>query len=349
MSPPTYIDAVAQVAAHWADPDHPPRADAAETIVAASDRLTEPALTFALNQFMDALEPDRLATWLDGAGAASGAVGVVVDDPVPTETLRVALAAWGSGYRVFGRRDAPGVVLAQAVAAELEEHGVSPSLQTGDEEQLFAETDAVVALPNTETLDAVQARRDAPETPADWLLIPPTYSVAVIDGKETEEAREALAEDILLYEGQHRRSVAIVWAPQDLHPDPYLEAMAQFRGIVPAHASTPGALEMPKAFLEAQDAPHAYADGLQFLLSRDDPEPQPGAHIRWAEYDRVDAVSAWTHDQEARIHALVARSGLHGTFDSPAPWALPGTVHRPVVPDDDDQTVAAFLQALGPS
>ena len=347
--PTTYFDAVAHVADHWADPEYAPREEASRTILSVADRLTEPALAFALNQFMDALEPERLKAWLDRPASASCAVGLVVDDPVPTEALRVALAIWGRGHRVLGRTDDPGMALVQAVAAELEDHGVPAPRQTCNEESLCAGADAVIALPTAETLDAVQARSDKAENPANWLSIPPTYSVAVIDGEEAEEDRKALAEDLLLYEGHHRRSVSVVWAPRGLNPDPYLDAMAQFRGVVPAHATTPGALEMPKAFLEAQNAPHAYADGLQFLLSRGDPEPQPGAHIRWSDYETADEAAVWVREHEARIHAIVARRDLHGIFDAPVPWKEPGTVHQPDVPDADDQAVAAFLRELDPS
>jgi hypothetical protein len=172
--------------------------------------------------------------------------------------------------------------------------------------------------------------------------------VAVLDGHEGDEAQGGLAEDALLYEGGGHRRLALLWAPSDLSPDACLEAMARFRGVFPAHDDTPGALQMQKAFLEAQDDPHAFAAGLEFLVSRGAPEvPQPEGHIRWTEYDALDAVDAWIQKHRDRLCAVVARAPLHDQLPASWPLRTPGDLHLPPLDDAEGTAVARFVGGLG--
>src|SRR5690625_7069703 len=61
--------------------------------------------------------------------------------------------------------------------------------------------------------------------------------------------------------------------------------MAAFRGVFPAHEKTPGSLKMHQAMLAAVEHPHAYGEGLEFLVSKGPPEVQIPGHVRWSEYD----------------------------------------------------------------
>jgi len=188
--------------------------------------------------------------------------------------------------------------------------------------------------------------------PIHHLARPSTRTIGVIDGSEPEDARQHLAQDALLHEGVAPRCLKILWAPRDLTPDPILEAMAEFRGVVPAHDATPGALEMQRAFLEATDQSHAYAAGLQFLMSRGNPEVQQGAHLRWVEYNTLDEVGDWLAGQSQEILHLVARRPLHERL---APHVeekggacqvdllAPGEVHRPPLATPRVRALVRFL------
>ena len=195
-------------------------------------------------------------------------------------------------------------------------------------------------------------RRNESGAPIHHLARPSTQTIGVIDGSEPEDARQHLARDALLHEGVSPRCLKILWAPRDLTPDPILEAMAEFRGVVPAHDATPGALEMQRAFLEAIDQSHAYATGLQFLMSRGNPEAQQGAHLRWVEYNTLDEVGDWLADQPQEILHLVARRPLHerllphvkekeGVCEVD-PLA-PGEVHRPPLAMPRVRALVRFL------
>jgi len=341
------VEALADVATDWCDPDHPPRSGAVQDTLEASNRWTEQALTHAMNRWMQRLTVEGLTSWLgEEALSSPNAVGVLHADTGPLSGLRDAIAVWGLGYAYVGHlpESSPSILpaFAEEVAAQY------PDLQICflDEGALYKHADAVLAQPG-ESDEAIREACDENDIPPKRrLLRSPVYSVGVVDGHESEDEMERMAEDMLLFEGMGRRRLALLWAPRDHPPDAYLKAMARFRGLFPAHPDTPGTLQMKQAFLEARDEPHAYADGLEFLMSRGDPSPQRSGHIRWTEYDDLADVKDWIDDHEEEVHAIIARRHLHDQLPDERRLRTPGGVYIPPLDDEEGQETVAFLRSL---
>ena len=346
----SHIDAIARAAADWQAPDYPPRTEAAAATLEADNRFTEEALTFAINQQMSVLEPDALANWVDGQHAADAkTVGVLHAGNVPLAGLQDVLAVLLTGHRYLGKVSSKSPALIPAFIDEVKAHAPDlPARFAPSAEAVFSEAGAVIVTGSDETRQWATRQAEAHGIPpAARLLRGHRYSAAVIDGEETEEEREDLAVDALLHEGYGCRNVAVLWAPTGIEADPYFEALAQFRGLFPAHPELPGALQMQQAFLEATDQPHAYADGLAFLVSRGVPEPQRPGHIRWAEYDTLDDVRDWLRAHQDDLQVVVARDALAQQMPDGLRCVPPGQAQRPPLdwqPDGVD--TVAFLAAL---
>jgi hypothetical protein len=213
---------------------------------------------------------------------------------------------------------------------------------------LFAEAEALIATGTDETADWAVAHCENHGIPeARRLLRGHRYAVAVIDGKEREAEREKLAEDALLHEGYGCRNVALIWAPEGLRPDAYLESFALFRGVFPAHKDSAGALQLQKAFLEALDLPHAYGDGLAFLVSKGPPEVQRPGHVRWVEYQDLDEAGRWLREHAGEIQLITARPEVGRRLPEGLPVDALGRAQRPALdwcPDGRD--TMAFLATL---
>jgi hypothetical protein len=340
------IEAIADVAAEWRDPEHPPRAAAVEETLAAPNRWTEAALEHALNRWMQCLTVERLTKWLgDERPAESVQVGVLHAETEPVAGLRDALAVWALGHSYVGHVPASSPALLPAIAEALRGQGLEVQARFTEREEVLEAADALVAEPDSE--EEVHEKCEEAGIPEERRLIrPPVYSVGVVDGHESEDEMGRLAEDMLLYEGQGRRRLALLWAPRDHSPDDYLEAMAHFRGLFPAHEDTPGTLQMQQAFLEARDQPHAYADGLEFLMSRGEPEVQRTGHVRWTEYDGLEAVADWLGDRGDAIYSVIARSDLHDRLPAFHTIRTPGGVHVPPLDDWEGEETVAFLREI---
>ena len=299
------IEIVATVASEWCDPEHRPRQEATQAALAADNRFTEGAIVYTLNHWMHACTPEALDAVIAEVPDTDppGWVGVRHGAERPAEGLAEACLLLASGYGYAGRLSETAAALVPAVMDSIRALWPRAPIRMATDDAVLNGAGSVIA------------KKESP-------------SISLIDGNETGTEREGWAEDALLYEGQGR-SVSVVFAPHGLNPDPYFEALAQFRGVVPAHDDTPGALQMQQAFLEAQEAPYACADDLSFLVSRGAPEVHASAHLRWVPYETLDEVTDWITTHAAKWHAVTVRSHLHDHLSLPLPVYEPGTLHRP--------------------
>jgi hypothetical protein len=343
------IKAIVSVAEDWQDPDHPPRADATERTLGAPNRFTEEALAFAVNQQMSLLTEEALYEWVAKRPAGRPCVvGVLHTGNVPLEDFRVLLAVVLTGHQYLGAVAPASPYLMPAFVEALRQRLPELPAAFARAEALFARAEALVSY----ATDEVQAHY---AEQADDVDMPPTrrawprsrYSVAVLDGHESEVERDGLAEDALLHEGRGYRALRLLWAPADLTPDAYLESFATFRGVFPAHAETPGGLKMQQAFLTAHGTPHAYGDGLEFLLSKGAPDVQAPGHLRWVPYEALEDVAIWLGKEARSIEQVVARPGVATRLPDVRPVIEPGELQRPHLQGEpDDMDIVAFLHTL---
>jgi hypothetical protein len=301
---------------------------------------------------MERLTFEAVERWIgeDAPAESDLTVGVVHGESGPLAGFRDALAVWALGFEYVGAIPDSSPALLPAFAEAVRDAGVGAPIQFAAPETVYERADAVIGGPRDGTKAPIQEACEQNEIPhSRCLLRSPVYSVGLVDGHESEDEMERLAEDMLLFEGAGRRRLAVLWAPQEHPPDAYLEAMARFRGLFPAHEDTPGTLQMQQAFLEAQDEPHAYAEGLAFLMSRGDPEPQRAGHVRWSEYEDFDEVDDWLAVHSAEVYAVIARHHLHDQLPDGWPLRTPGGVHVPPLDDEEGRETVEFLRSLAAS
>ncbi len=344
------IGAIADAARNWRDPEYLVRAHAVEETLLAENTFTEEAIAFAVNQQMSLLVDERaLQEWApERAAAADLDIGVLNAGNVPLVGLQDFLAVILSGHRYVGSLSSRSPVLLPAFAGSVSERVPGMAVDFVDAERLFERAEAVLATGSDETAAwVVETCEKHGISPNRRIIRGHRFSIAVIDGGESADDLEGLAEDTLLHEGVGCRNVALIWAPTDVPPDDLLDSFARFRAVFPPHSGTSGRLKMQQAFLQAVNAPHAYGEHLEFLLSKGDPEIQPPGHVRWAEYDNLDDVRRWLSQQRNAIQLVVARGELHGRLETDLPIITPGNAQRPPLdwrPDDRD--LITFLAEL---
>ena len=322
----------------------------ANATLALDNRFTEEAIAFALNQQLALLKAEALEDWLAGRRvAASVQVAVLNPGNIPFVGLQDWLAVTLAGHRYAGSVSSRSPHLLPAFVSEVQEEAGYVWSLFGEVRKCLDTSSAVIASGDNETMEWLQGEAaQAGIAPEHCLLRGHRNSVAVIDGKESAAERERLAEDALLHEGRGCRNVAIIWAPESISPDPYLDAMAQFRGVFPAHPALPGSLKMQQAFLAAVDTPHGYADDLSFLVSKGPPEPQDPGHVRWTGYDALDEVNDWLSAHEAELQHTFATERLLRGLETERLSRL-GEGQRPLLswcPDGVD--TMAFLASIEP-
>lgn len=344
------VQAIAETATAWLKEEAVVSRDKAiELTLGEENRFTEEAIVFAINQQMALLKPESIHEWINPYKAPSRAtVGVLNAGNLPFVGLQDWLAVVLMGHVYRGVLSSKSPHLLPAFTSDVKRRCNSFDTSFCELAEMWQDADALIATGSDETISMVRATGAANGIePNRCLFRGHRYSIAVLDGKEREEERMNLAEDVLLHEGMGCRNPAILWAPEELSPDQYLSSFAVFRGVFPAHSRTPGSLQMRKAFLEAIEMPHAYADGLEFLISKGAPEPQEPCHIRWVTYSSLDEVKSWISHQRDKIQLVLSSPRMKNPL-APEITALPfGWAQRPPLnwhPDNVD--TLSFLASL---
>ena len=342
-------EAIAEAAQRWRDPAYPPRAEAVDRTLSCANRFTLEAVSFAVNQQMRQLTVTALEEWVGGRRAGERrTIGVLSAGNVPFVELQDFLAVLLTGHAYRGALSSKSPYLLPSFAADVAAGRAGFDVSFVDADGLFRESEAIIATGSDATREWAQERcAEAEIPPGNRLLRGSGFGVAVLDGTETDDELEGLAEDALLHEGLGCRNVAIIWAPPDLSPDPLLTAFANFRAVFPTHPDSPGSLAMPKAFLEAVGAPHAYGEGLEFLLSNGEPEVQQPGHVRWVEYAHRDAPLAWIAEHAESIQLVVGKEYIMQDLPPELAVCKFGEAQRPPLDwKPDGQDVIDFLSRL---
>lgn len=321
------IEAIVKAGTAWRDPEHEPRATAVKHTLLATNRFTAEAIAFAINQQMSLLTQQALATWVGGRSApTSRKIGVINEGHVPMAGLQDLLAVLLTGHQYVGSLAQSSLFLLPAFVEQIQRHAKEIPVQFSSLRDLLEHVAILIApaefVENEPLITAWSGRLVQRAT---------GYAVAVLDGLETEGERECLAEDVLLHEGLSRYNIRLIFAPKEVDADPYFEAFAAFRSVFPVHPYTAGALKMQQAFLAATNQPHAYGEGLAFLVSRGVPEAQLPGHIRWSTYKSLEDVSKWLANHETAVEIVVARHAVKVGVPSAIPVLSLGDAHRPAL------------------
>lgn len=307
------------------------------------------SVAFAINQQMMQLTAENLHAWLEGRCARQALkVGVLNAGNIPLVGLQDWLAVLLTGHAYQGAASSKSPELLPAFAAAVKRKYSSLNSSFVSVQELWSDAQAVIATGSNVTrawCRRMAKKHGIPGTRC--LLRGHRYSVAVVDGQESATECDGLAEDVLLHDGAGCRSVALIFAPHDLAPDRYMEHFAQFRAVFPSHPATPRTLTMAQAFLKAVDRPHAYGDGLEFLVSRGEAAVQGPGHVRWVPYEDLAEAVRCIDGRQNELQCVAARPYLRRKLPRQWPAVNLGDTQRPELnwcPDGTD--IVAFLAGL---
>ena len=326
--------ALSRAAYRWCDPDQwQVRMDAVRATLGAPNQFTEQAMAFGIDQQMSEITESALCDWVRGRRPReSHKVGVINAGNVPFAGLQDLLAVLLCGHVYVGVLSSKSPYLLPSFIGSVRDEGGEIEAEFTDRDTMWDQAEAVIATGSDTAITQIKARAMTEEIPPHRCLFRRNrYGVAVLDGHETENDLDNLALDTLLHEGMGCRNVALIFAPEDLEPDECLRHFAQMRGVFPAHPSTPGRLKMQQAYLNAVNQPHAYGDGLEFLISKGQPESQVPGHVRWVEYKDFNEITGILQRLAGELQCVVASETVCARL--PKKWnAQPfGTTQRPAL------------------
>ena len=337
-------EAICQAAFNWLNSSHSARLRAVNATLSARNRFTPQALDFAIDQVMGLIKWKPLSDWIRGRNATrSLKVGVFCAGNIPFAGLQDLLAVSLTGHQFLGviSRKSPALLPAFAEEACLPARFVTADV-------VWNESDAIVVTGTDATIEwALACAEERGIQPSRRLLRGNRYSVAIIDETDTFSDACTLASDVLMNEGMGCRSVAIVWTPKGLDPEPYWRGFQSFRRRFPPHGTTVASLKSQASLLEALGKPHVYGSDDGYLISPGPAVPQGPGHLRWCQYTQFDEVTQWLESHKLQIQCVFAGEKLLGHIPTSVnPEPLGSAQSPPLDWQPDRRDTVAFLTTL---
>lgn len=344
------ISVLAQTARAWKSPTYQQlRSNVVKKTLTASNTFTEEAIEFAIDQQMDGVTEAALGAWIGQRKIRRRCrVGVINAGNVPLVGLQDLLAVLVCGQSYVGVLSRKSPYLLPAFVKTLLDQGAGINAKFVDRDEMWGSVDAVIATGSDEAIAQIKDLASRQGLMPDRCLFRGNrFGIAILNGFESENDLDGLALDVLLHEGMGCRNVALIMVPAGLEPDNCLKHFAEMRGVFPAHPSTSGKLSMQQAYLAATGQPHAYGDGLEFLLSKGAPEIQAPGHVRWVEYRDQDEMISVIEALCGEIQCIVAREELREQL--PSSWNVGsfGSTQMPTLDwQPDERDTIGFLCSL---
>lgn len=162
-------------------------------------------------------------------------------------------------------------------------------------------------------------------------------SMAVLNGKETEEELAALGEDVFRYFGMGCRNVGKVLIPHDFELDRLFRSFFRWKGIINHHKYANN-YDYNRAIWLLDRAP--VTENGFLIMKEDSALHSPVAALYYQRYQQPEEVAAYISRHEAELQCIVGHGHL--------PF---GTAQRPGLSDYADQvdTMAFLLGATEPA
>lgn len=303
------IRGLSDVAQLWSTLDtYPLRDDAVRSTLSAPNHFTSEAIMYAIDQQMNAINEATIIHWLnDRVPNCKHQVGVINAGNIPLVGLQDLLAVILCGHAYMGVLSKKSPYLIPAFCETINQQGFDLDVRFVEMDEIWKQAESLIATGSDASIAQIQGIAKSHGILREKSLFRSNrFGIAILDGDESEDEWSDLALDILLHEGMGCRNVALIFAPTDLEPDRCLHHLAQTRAVFPAHPTTSGRLAIQQAYLDATNQPHAYGEGLEFLLSKGAAEPQSPGHVRWVEYQSLDEVIAIINGLINQIQCILA-------------------------------------------
>lgn len=272
----------------------------------------------------------KLEAWLQTVPAAPSQqkrVAIVMAGNIPLAGFFDLLCVLVCGHRAIVKPSGKDTALIHYIITLLRDIEPETPVEETDDAGLYASApDAVIATGGDNAVRLFRYRFGG----IPLLLRGSRHSVAVLDGRETNEERCGLLSDISLYSGLGCRNVSMMFVPR---------GMKLRLSVSSVNVKLRNNYLQTKAMLTMRGAPFTDVGGLLLVPSMEFPSAL--STVSLAVYDDIEEVREWLASHDSELQCVVTHCIDH-------PRAVPfGAAQRPRLNDyPDGMNVPEFLASL---
>ena len=277
-----------------------------ELCKAANGWFSEENVQFACKHWSGALSMENLERWLsnyDIAPVEPKTVAIVMAGNVPLVGFHDFLSVLMSGHRVLVKLSSNDKQLLPYLSKKL--IGIEPEFDSfiSFAEEKLENFDAVIATGSNNT--ARYFEHYFGKYPS--IIRKNRNSVAVLDGTETADQLNGLANDVFRYFGLGCRNVSKIYIPKDYNFDPFFNAMFGWKDVIHDNKYINN-YDYNKAVYLMSDL--KILDNEFLLLKEDEGFSSPISVVFYEHYDDLDALQIELKSQTEQIQCVVSACNI---------------------------------------
>lgn len=267
-------------------------------------------IRLALNQWSQALTPDKLQQWLQDYTLPSMQpknIGLILAGNIPFVGLHDLLCIWASGHSAIVKCASKDPYLLPWLVKELE--NICPEKKGCIQ---FTKD----ALSNYEAIIATGSNNSARYFETYFSKVPHLIrknrnGVAVVDGTETKEQLEGLGADILTYYGLGCRNVSKVYLPKGYDLDLIFGGLYPYRDIIENQKYANNYDYNKAVFLMSE---FDFLENGFFMIRESSEWAAPIACLHYETYDNLDTLQTELALQKEHIQCIVSECDIPNAF-----------------------------------
>lgn len=268
--------------------------------VAANSWFTPEDIDYALKAIMDKmLDEQALRAWLGGYTPPSEAKDVVIimAGNIPLAGFYDLLSVVVCGHRCHIKYSSKDRALMSFIVELLKD--IDPTLPIYEDEPkvcdmlIFSGSDAVAEIYSSRYAAAKMVLRTS------------RYSIAVLDGSESESQINLLKDDLFRYFGMGCRNVSMLFIPEDFDLNQLknidIEPLIEHKGFSNNYRSV-------KALRTMESVPFIDLGG--FILLAGDAPSNYISELRYMRYNHISEVERWISEHQEKLQCVVSHINL---------------------------------------
>jgi len=276
----------------------------AEKVILENNWFTFESISLAINGIVHLLDPTKINIWLENYlpfPNKNKTVGVIMAGNIPMVGFHDAMCVLLCGYSLIAKPSHQDSILMKFVLDKIAE--IEPRFAPFISIQNRLEgINGLIATGSDNTARYFEYYfRTIPR-----IIRKNRTSIAIINGRETDEDIVSLGFDVFSYFGLGCRNISMIYIPKEYDLKYLIKRWQKFSYVL-GHSKYQNNYKYQKAVSQISNRP--FIDGVFFLFSKNDKLGSPLSVIYFMEYENIKALQSEIEKNREKIQIIVSNKG----------------------------------------
>jgi hypothetical protein len=230
-------------------------------------------------------------------------IGVIMAGNIPLVGFQDFIAVLISGNNFIGKTSSKDSILPKKIADVLTKINPKFSNQIKFQDNKLSKFDAIIATGSNNTARYFEYYFSKYPN----IIRKSRNSLAILDGTETTEELEQLADDILLYFGLGCRNISKIFVPENYNFDNLFKAIYKYKNLINEHKYANNYDYNRAIYLLNNEK---FLENNFFIIKQDTALASPIAVLHYETYNKIDEVKSYIKNNNSSIQCIATNMNI---------------------------------------